>query len=93
MANTKAHQKHEQAGSTGDEPRANVVHTGTNIQNPLRMGQATCFPGVAAESSAAELEEHTTSGPRLVTNSNLRGLSEETSGQRCVSSSNILRGL
>ena len=69
------------------------------------MGQATCFPGVAVESSAAELEEHTTSGPRLVTSNNLRseachqqqpqvrGLSPAaTSGQRCVSN-NILRGL
>ena len=46
-----------------------------DIQDPLRMGQATCFPGVAAESSAAELEEHTTSGPRLVKHNNiLRGL-------------------
>ena len=45
-----------------------------DIQDPLRMGQATCFPGVA-ESSAAELEEHTTSGPRLVNDINiLRGL-------------------
>jgi hypothetical protein len=44
-----------------------------DIQDPLRMGQATCFPGVAAESSAAELEEHTTSGPRFVkASSNLR---------------------
>ena len=42
-----------------------------DIQDPLRMGQATCFPGVAAESSAAELEEHTTSGQRSVTSTTL----------------------
>jgi hypothetical protein len=67
------HQMYEQVGSTGDEPRANVVQY-RDIQDPLRMGQATCFPGVA-KSSAAELEEHTTSGPRLVNDINiLRGL-------------------
>ena len=75
------------AGAGGLNRRRTTRECGSyrDIQDPLRMGQATCFPGVAAESSAAELEEDTTSGQRLVT-SNLRSEVSQLN-------SNILRGL
>ena len=61
------------AGAGGLNRRRTTRECGSyrDIQDPLRMGQATWFPGVA-ESSAAELEEHTTSGQRSVTSNNLR---------------------